>query len=211
MVRIKKEDKKYIDSVHARRMELANDITERVKQGKNKSTKDLKELIALCKDLEVQTNILIDYGYKATVWRKFLNYRTWEAVLNGLSKTKKTTNKSTNISIDKKPIKKSENVETENYKSLYYIMLCWTANPDFFVCDTIVNTIRLYFEKLKLEFMDTSKDEFPDRTEFVSTYKIKTTQEVYNTIMNSAEFIIDNNTTSIHEKCNVGVFGKKIE
>ena len=30
-------------------------------------------------------------------------------------------------------------------------MLCWTAKQDFFVCDNIVNTIRSYFEKLKLE------------------------------------------------------------
>jgi hypothetical protein len=74
-----------------------------------------------------------------------------------------------------------------------------------------VNSVKSYFEKLQLEFIDTTTDNFPDRNEFVSTYKIKTTHDVYNTIINSAEFIIDMNTTSINEKCNVGVFGKKIE
>lgn len=198
MVRIKKEDKKYIDSVHAKRMELANEITNRVKSDKTKTETELKTLIKLCKELEVQTNILIDYGYKADIWRKYLNYRTWDEKLKSIKSIEKPK---------KEIVKTVEN--TSN--SLYYIMLCWTAKQDFLVCDNIVNTIKSYFEKLKLEFMDTQTDKFPDRIEFISTYKIKTTPEVYNTIMSSVEFILDNNTTSIHEKCNVGVFGKKIE
>lgn len=189
------EEKEKIANLRQTRDGLNAKIFELDRSNKNKSIKLLKQLIKLCKDYEKYTNELKSYGYKVELWHKTLRQSYWEEILK--SKT----------AIEVKP--KKQAVSTDS--SLYYIMLCWTANKEFFVCDTIINTVRLYFEKLKLEFMDTSKDEFPDRTEFVSTYKIKTTQEVYNTIMNSAEFIIDNNTTSIHEKCNVGVFGKKIE
>lgn len=201
MANLSKDNREQVKAIRNRITALTNTVKDYINAGKTKKVTDIEELIKLCKSLEAEYNKLAKYGLKSDIVRTKLNYRYWE---NKLSNTK------SNISIN--DFKKSKKPEGSlSNTELYYLMLCWTVKQGFFVCDNIVNTINKYFEKLKLEFIDTQSDSFPDRTEFVSTYKVKTTPEVYKTIMDSVEFILDTNATSIHEKCNVGVFGKKIE
>ena len=196
---ITKENRDAVKAIRLKSNSIGNTITDYIRAGQTKTVVDLKHLIKLCKEYEAEISKLAEFGLKTDIHQAKFNYKHWEDKLNTIkSRTK----------IKKQPKPKKQDINSVN---LYYIMLCWTIKPDFYVCDNIVSTIKSYFEKLQLEFIDTTTDNFPDRNEFVSTYKIKTTHDVYNTIINSAEFIIDMNTTSINEKCNVGVFGKKIE
>lgn len=205
-ISLNKESRLKVKAIRNKIITLGDTALGYIRSGKTESTNDLKTVIKLCKEIEEESNKLAQFGLKTDIPSAKLRYQIWEDKLNSIKPSKKE-----NKEVKVKSKNQSTNINNINTTNLYYIMLCWTAKQDFFVCDNIVNTIRSYFEKLKLEFMDTQSDKFPDRTEFVSTYKIKTTQEVFDIIMNSVEFIIDNNTTSIHEKCNVGVFGKKIE
>lgn len=204
MANLNKDNRDQVKTIRNRITSLTNTIKDYINTGRTKKVTDIEELIKLCKLLETEYNKLAKYGLKSDITRTKLNYRYWESKLN---------NTKSNIGINtlKKSKKSKKSTGSTTHNDLYYIMLCWTVKQGFFICDNIVNTINKYFEKLKLEFIDTQSDNFPDRTEFVNTYKIKTTPEVYKTIMDSVEFIIDTNTASIHEKCNVGVFGKKIE
>jgi hypothetical protein len=205
-VSLNKENRLKVKAIRTKIISLCDTAFSYIRGGKTESTNDLKTVIKLCKEIEEECNKLAPFGFKSEIPSPRLRYQIWEDKLNNKKQIKKENKK-----VKVKCKNQSTNTNDICTTNLYYIMLCWTAKQDFFVCDNIVNTIRSYFEKLKLEFMDTQSDKFPDRTEFVSTYKIKTTQEAFDIIMNSTEFIIDNNTTSIHEKCNVGVFGKKIE
>lgn len=199
-------------------IQLRNDITKKIaeldKLTKNKNESDLKELIKNCKLFEKYTNTLKDLGYKVEIWHKRLDYRNWELMLNEKTSIKSVTKTKTKKAAKSKKAENKKHIiqkaENQNSDILYYIMLCWTTRQDYCICDNAVNAIKKYFEKMKLEFMDTMVDSFPDRIEYTSTYKIKTTPEVYKTIIDSAEYILDISTSNVHEKCNIGVFGKKI-
>lgn len=221
MVKLSKEEREHAKKVVDLREALRHKVTEIDKTTKIKTEADLKNLIKLCKEYEAHTETLKGYGYHVEVWLKKMMCSTWEEQLNAKisiksiakkqSKQPKHVIKSAKPKI-KKPISKAVSaVETPTSESLYYVMLCWTTRQNYCVCDSVVENIRKYLEKMKLEFMDTMSDNFPDRVEFTSTYKIKTTPEVYKTIIDSAEYILDISANTIHETCNVGVFGKKIE
>lgn len=218
MVKLSKEEREHAKKVVDLREALRHKVTEIDKTTKIKTEADLKNLIKLCKEYAAHTKTLKDYGYSIDVWLKKMKVETWEEQLNAKTSIKSIAKKQPKQTIKsakpeiKKPISKAVSaVETPESESLYYIMLCWTTKQNYCVCDSVVENIRKYLEKMKLEFMDTMSDNFPDRVEFTSTYKIKTTPEVYKTIIDSAEYILDISANTIHETCNVGVFGKKIE
>jgi hypothetical protein len=208
MAKVSKENREETKRI----IQARNDITKKIaaldKSIKNKTEKDLKALIKMCKDFEYYTNFLKNLGYKVEIWHKRLDYKTWEAELEN-----KTSVKSIKKTANKKPIKKSiiETPEVKSENSLYYIMLCWTNKNDYFVCGSVIDKIKTYFEKLKLEFFDTQTTTFPDRTEHCSTFKFRGSEDTYNTIISSAEYIIDISASTVIEHCNVGVFGKRIE
>lgn len=193
-VNINKDELKRIKKV---RDEITIKITELDKSSKTKSETELKQLIKLCKEFEKYTIQLQELGQNARIWHKRLDYRNWD---------KELKNK-TSIKSLKKPDQIIKNIE----EPLYYIMLCWTNKNDYFVCGSVIDRIKTYFEKLKLEFFDTQTTTFPDRTEHCSTFKFRGSEDVYNTIISSAEYIIDISASTIIENCNVGVFGKRIE
>ena len=105
-------------------IQARNDITKKIaaldKSIKNKTEKDLKTLIKMCKDFEYYTDFLKNLGYKVEIWHKRLDHKTWEAELEN-----KTSVKSVKKAAAKKPIKKSiiETPEVKSENSLYYIML----------------------------------------------------------------------------------------
>ena len=188
-------------SLLKKRNDLAKKIFEYEKEHKQKSDADLKTLVKWCKEYEVLTNQALQYDPKVKIWHKKLDYNTWEPLLK-----KKTSVKA----ISKKPAKTPEAASTPEC-NLYYIMLCWTNKNDYFVCGSIIDKVKSYFEKLKLEFFDTQSTKFPDRVEHCSTFKFRGNVETYDTIIKSAEYIIDISASTVVEHCNVGVFGQKIE
>lgn len=207
MAKVSKENREEVKRIIQARNNITKKITTLDKSTKNKTEKDLKALIKMCKDFEYYTNFLKNLGYKVEIWHKRLDYRNWEAELKN-----KTSVKSIKKSANKNIINKSNTGTPEiTQNNLYYVMLCWTSKQDYYVCDNIINNIKNYFEKLKLEFFDTQTTVFPDRTEYCSTFKFRGAEAVYNTIISSAEYIIDISISSAIEHCNIGVFGKKIE
>lgn len=209
MAKVSKENREETKRI----IQARNDITKKIaaldKSTKNKTEKDLKDLIKMCKDFEYYTNFLKNLGYKVEIWHKRLDHKTWEDELEN-----KTSVKSVKKAANKKYINKS-NTRTPEIKQdnnhLYYIMLCWTNKNDYFVCGSVIDRIKTYFEKIKLEFFDTQSTSFPDRTEHCSTFKFRGSEDTYNTIISSAEYIIDISASTVVENCNAGVFGKKIE
>lgn len=197
MATISKENKIAAKPVKDNVDRLFKEIMDYDKAHKQKLDTHYKHLIKLCKEFEKNIIILQNYGYKTSVWHKKLNYRTWEAEL----KTK------TNIVIPKI----ENNINIQDKTNLYYINLAWTVKPNYYVCNSIIDKVKNYLEKMKLTYIFTYIDEFPDRIEYSHEYKIKCTEEVYNTIINSAEYILEISTDSAYESCNIGVFGRKIE
>lgn len=90
----------------------------------------------------------------------------------------------------------------------YNIMLCWTVKPDYCLCESIIEKLRKYFESVKLDAIDLTKTEFPNRTEFCETYKLRGSKEKYNLILNSADYLLHILADSTYDKCNIGIFGK---
>ena len=74
--------------------------------------------------------------------------------------------------------------------------------------------IKKYFEYLKtkfsIEYFDTTEDVFPERKEYTCTYKLRANEDVYNTILSSAEYILEISSSYAQDMCNIGIFGKKI-
>lgn len=211
MARVSKENREEAKKIIKARNDITKKIAEFDKSNKNKSEKDLKALIKMCKDFEYYTNFLKDLGYKVEIWHKRLDYRNWETELKNKTSVK-SISKSIKKSANKNIINKSNTGTPEiSQENLYYIMLCWTNKNDYFVCGSIIDKIKNYFEKLKLEFFDTQTTKFPDRTEHCSTFKFKGNEDTYNIIISSAEYIIDISASTMIEHCNVAVFGKKIE
>lgn len=91
------------------------------------------------------------------------------------------------------------------------ITLCWSARPDYCVCDNVVDKVRKYLIEMGLKHMSDERTEFDDRVEFREVYQFKGPKVVYDTYLKSAEYILTITADSIHDMCNVGVYGKKIE
>lgn len=179
---------------------LYKEIMNYDKEHKQKLDVHYKHLIKLCKEFEKNIVILQNYGYKTSVWHKKLNYRTWEAEFK------------TKINIRAPKIENNtNNTNIQDKTNLYYINLAWTVKPNYYVCNSVIDKVKNYFEKMKLTYIFTYIDEFPDRIEYSHEYKIKCTEDVYNTIIISAEYILEISTDSAYESCNIGIFGRKIE
>ena len=187
---------------HAKRTQVAKEVRDLEKEVDSK--KKFQTIIKLCKEFTSVTKFLQSHGEPVDDGPKRYNVKYWEEQFNEFNKKQKSLEES-------KFPKKVETPVTATNNSLYYIMLCWTNKNDYFVCGSVIDRIKTYFEKLKLEFFDTQTTSFPDRTEHCSTFKFRGSEDVYNTIISSAEYIIDISASTIIENCNVGVFGQKIE
>ena len=100
---------------------------------------------------------------------------------------------------------KSKPVADDGY---YNIMLCWTVKPDYCLCESIIEKLRKYFESVKVSAIDLAKTEFPNRTEFCETYKLRGSKEKYDLILNSADYLLHILADSTYDKCNIGIFGR---
>ena len=100
---------------------------------------------------------------------------------------------------------KSKPVVEDGY---YNIMLCWTVKPDYCLCESIIEKLRKYFESVKVSAIDLAKTEFPNRTEFCETYKLRGSKENYDLILNSADYLLHILADSTYDKCNIGIFGR---
>lgn len=152
-----------------------------------KLSRDYKKII-----LEMQLD-----RFKIEVSQKYLSEETWQEKYNDFLKG---THKN----------KKHEPQKEDNIFS-WNIILCWTIKHDYCICDSIIDNIKNYLNLIGLTYIDITKTEFPDRTEFCEQYSIKCSTDNYNIIMKSVDYILNISSNSIHDKCNIGVFGKKLE
>lgn len=201
MGNVSKEDKSAINEAVKLKKSLMMEIKS-LKDIEQKTKNDYKTLISKCKEYIKQIEFLQENGYAISIQKKYAYPEYWMSELEKfLRKSMFTPNK-----------KKTKKHSADN---TYYIMICWSVTPDYFICDGLIEVLKNYFEKLKLkhniEFIDIMKDDFPGRTEYTCTYKAKITPEVYNTIISSAEYILDISNSSTYDKCNIGIFGKIIE
>lgn len=90
----------------------------------------------------------------------------------------------------------------------YNIMLCWSIKPNYCLCESIIEKIRKYFDSIKIPAVDLTKTEFPDRTEFCETYKLRCSKEKYDLVLNSADYLLHILADSTYDKCNIGIFGR---
>jgi hypothetical protein len=192
------EDKK---TLLKKRKDLNQQIFDYDKEHKKKSEEDLKILIKWCKEYESLTKQYQKFDKNAKIWHVKLDYKTWDAKLKEKTAIEKVAK-----------LKSAKDKDSnQSCTNLYYITLAWTVKTNYYVCNSVVDKIKNYLEKMKLTYIFTYTDEFPDRTEFAHEYKIKCTEDVYNTIISSAEYILEISTDSAYESCNIGIFGRKIE
>lgn len=213
MAKLSKEDREKVKLIRSTINKLYTDVIS-LKKIKNKTENDYKTIIKNCKDIVSQLNLLSKYGYKSELWTKYIDPSYWQEELdkfvgNDIIKPKKKVKK---IKKDTKSL--IEKPEQTTPESLYYIMLCWLTKKDYFVCDSTIENIKKYFEYLKtkfsIEYFDTTEDVFPERKEYTCTYKLRASEDVYNTILSSAEYILEISSSYAQDMCNIGIFGKKI-
>lgn len=200
-----------IKKLHDKRWDTVHKIRDMIKE--KDSNKKYDTLIKLCKELHKIVDTINDKGGKADAdaqrfsveyWKeRYAKYNNW---LN--RPNKKTKPKWTDNSIITP--QKSTSSESDS-KNVYFIMLCWTAKPEYCVCDSIIENVKSYLKTMKCDYFDTEATLFPDRIEYCTTFKFKATKEVYEVILSSAKYILDMSTDTIYENCNIGIFGKKVD
>ena len=170
------------------------------------SIEKFNELVKLTKEFKLSCKKLAELGVgtRKLPHPELFETSYWE------DKLKSAGGKPSKI---EKPVKtkKEKPKEITQQKSLYNIMLCWTARADYCVCDSIINAVRDYLIKMKLEKVDSNCTKFIDKVEYSEIYQISITKEIYDVIISSAQYILDISTDSVYDKCNVGVFGKEIK
>jgi hypothetical protein len=75
----------------------------------------------------------------------------------------------------------------------------------------VVDKVRKYLKTMGLKNVGNEKTEFDERVEFREIYQFRGPKVVYDTYLKSAEYILLISSDSIHDVCNVGVYGKKLE
>lgn len=202
---------KEIQDMHARRWQIVYEVRDLSKE--IESANKYKSLIKICKEFATITKNLQDLGEKVDIGPKKYSVQYWEDLYKKFSANQREIAKAKEAknSIDTIKKKTSNKISTSNEVNLYYINLAWTVKPNYYVCNSIIDKVKNYLEKMKLTYTFTFMDEFPDRIEYSHEYKIKCTEDVYNTIISSAEYILEISTDSAYESCNIGVFGRKIE
>lgn len=187
--------RKQLAAFKARRNELTNSIREAM--ALPDSEEKFKKLIKATKLYKSLIDDMNLEGFSAKVWPATFETKRWIEAQAEFIKAKKD-----------RCIKSYRAVKENN--STYTITLCWTIKPDYCVCEPIVNKLQKYFASLNIPSVDRVSTEFPDRVEFCETYKLVGTEEKYELIIKSAEYILDITADSIYDKCNIGLFGKKL-
>ena len=193
-----KADKK-IERLIKKKDQIAEDINMHSKAEDDKTK--FTTIIKLCKSYkDVVTDLQLE-GVKVRAISKRFTTEYWQEKYDKFIEAEK-------IKINEK--KSEKDVTKPPKKFIYNIVLCWTTKADYCICDSIIGKVRDYLLKMDLKLIDTSNDNFIDRSEHTETYKIKTTEDIYKTILSSAEYILDISADSVYDRCNVGIFGKRI-
>lgn len=200
---------KEVQEMHARRWQIIYEVRDLLPL--EESRKKYQSLIKICKEFANITDKLQAEGENVTIGAKKYDVKYWEEKYKKFNELNKPKTKTSETFKSKDNIVNNNDDLKRSSDHLYYVMLCWTNKNDYFVCGSVIDRIKAYFEKLKLEFFDTQTTSFPDRTEHCSTFKFRGSEDVYNTIISSAEYIIDISASTVIEHCNVGVFGRMIE
>ena len=160
------------------------------------SSEKFEKLIALTKEYQELTFELTMQGCVVDTSSPTLRESYWK---HAYDEYIISTQEQVNDAVTKKTDKK------------WNISLCWSVRPDYCVCDHIVSKVRDYLLKMGLKKIDETQQVFDDRTEFSETYRFVGAKILYTMIVKSAEYVLEVSSDSIHDKCNVGVYGKKVE
>lgn len=191
------------------------DIVYKIRDGikEKDSNNKFENLIKLCKELDGILFEIIKLGHSTHVYAKRFSVDYWKERYDKFKereKSKSANKKEVDYTQLIVPQKQKKTIKSKNIvdKKTYYISICWTVKSEYCVCDSIIDSIKKYFETMKCTISDTSVNQFPDRVEYQYTYKLKTTQDVYEAILTSSKYILEMSTSSIYDNCNIGIFGK---
>lgn len=185
---------KNIDVLKDKRNRLRNTIYSAAKR--KDSTDKFERLISLTKEYGQMTYELTLAGCQMSIDSDRLRESYWKRLYDEYILTKQ---EQVNEKISKKTDRK------------WNITLCWSVRPDYCVCDHIVGRVRNYLITMGLRKVDECQQVFDDRTEFSETFRFEGAKVLYSMIVKSAEYVLDVSSDSIHDKCNVGIYGKKVE
>ena len=198
-----------IKKLHDKRWDTVHKIRDLIKEKDSKKKYDT--LIKLCKDLHEIVDTINDKGGKADAVAQRFNVDYWKDRYNKYVERTKSKQKPIKEPTIPRKSRKALTAVSTDIQNLYYIMLCWTAKPEYCVCDSIIENIKSYLETMKCEYFDNEAALFPDRIEYCTTFKLRATNDVYEVILSSAKYILDMTIDSIYDNCNIGIFGKKID
>ena len=182
-----------IEDIIKRRMAVRNSIYATAKR-KN-SVDKFEKLIALTKEYKELTYQLLLDGSDVEIQSDKLRVDYWKRIYDEF--------------LLEEHAKETEIKKRTDRK--WNITLCWSARPDYCVCDNVVDKVRKYLIEMGLKHMSDERTEFDDRVEFREVYQFNGPKVVYDTYLKSAEYILTITADSIHDMCNVGVYGKKVE
>ena len=184
-----------IERLNQKKEKLVFEINNLIKKDDDKIK--FQALIRNCKSLTNTIHDLQLEGVKVRLSAQKYSYEYWAERYDAY------------INSNKAKIIQQKSVTNKEKKCIYNILLCWTVKIDYCICESIIKKLQDYLIKMNMKLVDSSNDNFIDRIEHCETYQIKTTENVFNTILKSAEYILDISADSIYDKCNIAVFGKK--
>lgn len=197
-----------LKALHDKRWDIVHQIRDLIKEKDSK--KKFETLIKLCKNLHAVIDKINSMGDKAEADAQRFSIDYWKDRYNKFNEYTNRTKTPTKWT--QKPLTtKVKPVQTVDSKNVYFIMLCWTAKPEYCVCDSIIDNVKTYLENMKAEQIDVETTQFPDRIEYSKIFKLKASQSVYEVILSSAKYILDMSIDSIYDNCNIGIFGKKVD
>ena len=148
--------------------------------------------------------------------------RKTKTVKNPPSKTTVKDNKELYKNITSKTVKNPPSKTTvRNIKNSitvppleeWKIRVSWTITSHLQCtsCDKVISVVKEYLLNMGLTESGSGKDDFGNKIEYYLDFKFTGQKPEYEILLKSAEYIINIVGISDYEKCNAGVYGKKIK
>lgn len=110
-------------------------------------------------------------------------------------------------------VKNINNTSTVPPSEEWKIRVSWTITSHLQCtsCDKVISAIKEYLLNMGLTESGSGKDDFGNKIEYFLDFLYIGNQSEYEILLKSAEYIINIISASDYEKCNAGVYGKKIK
>jgi hypothetical protein len=181
-----------------------------ISAGRNKrNTKEkFDKLIEQTSKYQELTDILNTFGKKLEIQVEWLTPDYWKNIKAALTVRNAFETKRT------KSIKSITPPEKQD-KYIWRIILSWSTPPENCGCSTPVERVKDYMDRMSkiisIKLCETNSNTFVDRTEYTHIFELECDKMQYDSILESAKYILDISSATERDACNIGIYGKKLK